>query len=133
MNRTRSLWNFILSALILICAACGNPRAEIVAPDTPPEAAHIRGTITDIFTTGEHINAIFVDGTALDNQDYDRASVQIVAETRIFRQRGPDYEVVASEQLTVGLQVSIVFTGEILERYPPAATAGEIIILSDED
>jgi hypothetical protein len=129
----------ILLSIGILCIGCGGKTdANSLPTVTPTQASalgehtktpHIRGTILDIFTQEGSISGIYIEGIVESDTTVDKARVGITEATRIYLQTASGYEVATPEQLTVGLKVEVLFTGTILESYPPQAKAGEILII----
>ena len=114
----------------------GTPAPAPAAPASPaeiPARVDIRGRITQHHRSvqGEPpIGTIRVEGTLEAGTSYDKASVRITRDTRIFKGRGGRR--MPFNSLTVGTLVEATFTGPVAESYPVQATASEIVILESE-
>jgi hypothetical protein len=129
----------ILLSISILCIGCrGATDANNTTTVTPTQASalgehtrnpHIRGTIVDVFTPEGSITGFYIEGIVESDTTVDKARVGITEATRIYLQTASGYEDATPEQLTVGLKVEVLFTGTILESYPPQAKAGEILII----
>jgi hypothetical protein len=70
-----------------------------------------------------------IEGPIADGTRFDKASVRITSETRIWVQQGAERRPASVEDLADGRQVEARFTGPVAESYPVQATASEIVIL----
>ena len=95
----------------------------------------IRGKITNIHranTDGGNdklLGSVMIEGVKEADTEFDKASVRITNETRIFDQRGKERKQASFDALKTGQKVEARFTGPVMESYPVQATAGEIVIL----
>jgi hypothetical protein len=95
----------------------------------------IRGTITSIHRADTQsqeegiMGTVLIEGAVEEDTEFDKASVTITEETRIFEQEGQGRRAVTFEALQVGQRVEARFTGPVMESYPVQATAREIVIL----
>lgn len=95
----------------------------------------IRGNITSIHRADAQsqeegtIGTVLIEGAIEEDTGFDKASVTITEETRIFEQEGQGRRAVTFEALQVGQRVEARFTGPVMESYPVQATAKEIVIL----
>lgn len=89
----------------------------------------IQGIVIRVFKTTGEIDAIFVEDIETSDAAYDKATVRLTDNTNIFISHNDTYILTDTTALTIGLQVAVVFTGTILERYPVSAEAEEILIL----
>ena len=94
----------------------------------------IRGKITNIHRAGQDVDdkllgSILIEGAKEADTEFDKASVRVTNETRIFDERGRERRQVSFYSLKTGQKVSARFVGPIMESYPVQATASEIIIL----
>jgi len=135
--------NLYLFAFLLICltiVGCnGQEKPPSVTPtDTPTpvsilatrsQSPDIRGEITAILETDGQINAVHIEGILEEDTKYDKATARIAEGTRIYVLKGSSYEVASTNQLSVGSKIEVLFTGEILEKYPVSAEASEILIV----
>ncbi len=129
----------ILLLTAILCIGCELTTDSNDLPTVTPTQAsalgehttnpHIRGTIVDVFTPEGSISGMYIEGIVESDTTVDKARVGITEATRIYLQTASGYEVATPEQLTVGLKVEVLFTGTILESYPPQAKAGEILII----
>ncbi len=118
----RGLKTFALSVTLLaLIAGC--------APAAPPTIAEadIRGTITHLDPAG----SILIEGVTEQDTEFDRASVTVTAETRIYRLEEGNLLPATFASLQVGQRVQAAFTGPVMESYPVQATASQVVILSD--
>lgn len=118
----------LVPALLLGCG--GSEPLALTKPD-------IVGTITYASSTtksriaGEDMT-ITVEGKVEKGAAYDRASVRVADETRVFVQKGDAFVSARPQALAVGQKVQATFTGPVAESYPVQATAGEIVIVSSK-
>jgi beta-N-acetylhexosaminidase len=98
------------------------------------EEIDIRGKITNIRRADRGVDdtllgAILIEGVKEADTGFDKASVRVTNETRIFDERETERKQVSFDALKTGQKVSARFVGPVMESYPVQATAGEIIIL----
>ncbi len=119
-------FSLILIGLLLILVSCGTP-AE-TAPTTSPA---IRGGINarSAGAAGDVVGSILVEGQIEPDTSFDKASVTITSQTRIFEQVGQDRRPATFEALQMGQTVEAWFIGPVAESYPVQATASDIVIL----
>jgi beta-N-acetylhexosaminidase len=96
--------------------------------------AHIRGNITNIYKTTEYktediIGSILIEGSIEKDTEYDKASVTITKETRIFESKNGKLIKVSFGSLKLNQRVQALFTGMVAESYPVQARAEELVIL----
>lgn len=95
----------------------------------------IRGNITSIHRADAQsqeegtMGTVLIEGAVEEDTEFDKASVTITEETRIFLQEGQERRAVTFEALQVGQRVEAQFTGPVMESYPVQTTAKEIVIL----
>jgi len=95
----------------------------------------IRGNITSIHRADTQsqekgiMGSILIEGAIEEDTGFEKASVTITEETRIFEGEGQERRTVTFEALQVGQRVEARFTGPVMESYPVQATAREIVIL----
>jgi hypothetical protein len=99
------------------------------------EEIDIRGKITNIRRADRDVDdnllgAILIEGVKEADTGFDKASVRVTKETRIFDERETGRKQVSFDSLKAGQKVSARFVGPVMESYPVQATAGEIIILN---
>lgn len=121
--------------LIPLLAGCGSKIDRNGARTPSGKDADIRGQITDIFIMeseegGGMLGSILIEGSLEEDTEFDRASVTLMADTRIYEQLGEEVVEAAFSDLQVGQRVQAVFTGPVAESYPVQATAAEILILA---
>jgi hypothetical protein len=129
-----NLLRVVLITFVSLVVACTplNPQ-----PDKPSQLAlkqvkpSIRGTITEVFQESDVPHGLFVAGIKESDTSYDKATVRLSSNTRVYEPQNTGYRLASVSQLTVGLTVEVVFTGTILERYPVSAEADEILILGE--
>jgi hypothetical protein len=128
MNPTRRSGRAAL-ALVLgtlgLLAGCGEPEPE-------PVTADIRGVITALTPAGEPgggLGSVRIEGAKQPDTRYDKASVRITSETRVFQQLGDFCRPLTFADLALGDKVEASFTGPVAESYPVQATASEVVIL----
>jgi len=120
----------LLAAVLSGCGQTPAPTAGVVRSLTGHSATpDVRGEVMGISQTGDRVSAIEVEGALTAETRYDRASVRITDNTRIFLLAENGYTPASAGQIALGQQVEVLFVGLILERYPVSAEAGEIIIL----
>ncbi len=135
----RQLGRLVMVVLILsLCIACfseitttKNPESLLATKSRTPD---ISGVVIDLYTANEHLNGFYIEGVLDDYTKYDKASVKVNEETRVFRVIGDTYEMVTTQEIKKEQIVEVIFVpGEILERYPVSAEAQEILIISQEN
>ncbi len=127
----------VISIALLAISGCGTS-PSLTPTQQPPELSarnpHIRGNITNIHTetatdSTNTVSKIFVEGANEADTVYDKASVGITPDTRIFMKQNQDYTLVSSHQLRVGQSVEVLFADPVQMSYPVQARAIEIIII----
>lgn len=111
-------------ALLLVCHAVPGGGKE--------GKADIRGVIktAKINKPDDKILAtLLVEGKPGKDVSYDKAFVKITKATKLVRVGAKDRKAATVEDLKVGVQVEMTFTGPVAESYPVQATAGEVRIL----
>jgi beta-N-acetylhexosaminidase len=94
----------------------------------------IRGRITNIYkstedSTGDIMGSILVEGNIEKDTEYDKASVTITKETRIFESKNGKLIKVSFDSLKPNQRVQALFTGPVAESYPVQVRAKEVVIL----
>ena len=117
--------------MLVVLAACGSSDAQ---PGQPPAAPDIRGTISSLQLAAagaqqDSLGSMLIEGPIADGTRFDKASVRITKETRIWEQQGAERRSSSTDALTAGQRVEARFTGPVAESYPVQATASEIVIL----
>lgn len=108
-----------------LLAGCGGSEPE-------PVTADIRGVITALTPAGEPgaaLGSVRIEGAKQPDTRYDKASVRITPETRVFQQLGDFRRPLTFADLALGDKVEARFTGPVAESYPVQATASEVVIL----
>jgi len=96
----------------------------------------VRGTITHLSRTeGEDrdkvLGRVFIEGAKEPDTQYEKASVMIRAETKLFVKRGKERKSTEFATLKEGQKVEASFSGPVAESYPVQATAAEITIIEE--
>ena len=94
--------------------------------------ADIRGNITNISKNTEDkniIGSILIEGNLERDTKYDKASVTITRQTRIFEYKNKKLIKADFESLKIGQKVQALFAGQVLESYPVQVKAIEVVIL----
>ena len=96
--------------------------------------ADIRGSITSIYkatedSTGDIIGSILIEGNIEKDTEYDKASVTITKETRIFESKSGNLIKASFGSLKPNQRVQALFTGPVMESYPVQVKAKEVVIL----
>jgi beta-N-acetylhexosaminidase len=96
--------------------------------------ADIRGSITSIYqatedSTGDVIGSILIEGNIEKDTEYDKASVTITKETRIFESKSGKLIKANFDSLKPNQRVQALFTGPVAESYPVQVRAKEVVIL----
>jgi len=94
----------------------------------------IRGIITNIYkaaedSTGDIIGSILIEGNIEKDTEFDKASVTISKETRIFESKSGKLIKASFDSLKPNQRVQALFTGPVLESYPVQVKAKEVVIL----
>ncbi len=97
-------------------------------PKTPPPKADVRGKIMEI-ETRQGIGRLLIEGKAEKDTQHDKASVRVLATTKIYFWVDGKKKEAKADDLKKGAIVQAVFKGPVAESYPVQATAGEILIL----
>lgn len=114
----------IFALVVLTAAGCGGSTDDLSGlPDGDPrlvqlrtEAPSIEGTITETDRNGR----ILVEEEPDEPSGSAKAWVQLTEETRVVR---PDGTTASRNDLEVGGEVSVWFTGPVAESYPVQAAA----------
>jgi hypothetical protein len=100
----------------------------------PSFAADIRGKITSVTLANKNASGlmgwIFVEGAKERVTSVDKASINVMARTDLFKMRDGKKAVATFEDLKVGQMVEATFSGPVAESYPVQVTAGAIVILA---
>src|SRR4030042_6675545 len=96
--------------------------------------ADIRGSITSINkstgdSTGDIIGSILIEGNIEKDTEYDKASVTITKDTRIFESKRGTLIKASFGSLKPNQRVQALFTGPVAESYPVQVKAKEVVIL----
>lgn len=145
MARPRAALAALALALILAMTSwgCGGPGGSGGAdgggapPSGPPDITgvivSVDGYAPGLPGPGEAVGSILVAAAPGAAPGYDRASVSINAETRIFiRERGAEPVPASAAALRVGRQAEVWFSGPAAESYPVQAPAGAVCVLEEE-
>jgi hypothetical protein len=100
------------------------------APDKPAETVDIRGRVTQSRRNAQGeppVGTVQVEGTLEPGTRYDKATIHVGHETKIFL--GRDGRQASFSFLHSGDLVEVTFTGPVAESYPVQATAAKIVIL----
>lgn len=129
MSRLNKLFRFVLIGLLLYLFLANLGCTSIPAPPASPPA--IRGSITQrsAGSGGDLLGSILVEGQTEEGTSFDKASIAITGNTRIFEQIGQNRQQTTFAALQVGRQVEAWFDGPVAESYPVQATASDIVIL----
>ncbi|MGB7921608.1 MAG: endonuclease/exonuclease/phosphatase family protein [Pyrinomonadaceae bacterium] len=104
------------------------------------DEADIRGSITNVrrahddddkgdSRSAKLLGTVMIEGVKEADTNFDKASVRVTNETRIFDRRGKERKQASFDDLKPGRKVAARFTGPVMESYPVQATASEIVIL----
>ena len=94
--------------------------------------ADIRGNMTNIAKNTEDkniIGSILKEGNLERDTKYDKASVTITRQTRIFEYKNKKLIKADFESFKIGQKVQALFAAQVLESYPVQVKAIEVIIL----
>jgi len=96
--------------------------------------ADIRGSITNIYkatedSTGDIIGSILIEGNIEKDTEFDKASVTITKETRVFESISGKLIKASFDSLKPNQRVQALFTGPVMTSYPVQGTAKEVVIL----
>ena len=111
--------------LLAVTVAGGTPA---LAQEGSGTTGGITGYITDLSET-----AALIEESPRDRSGSAKASVEITAETEVFRQGDQQRVPAGPEDLEVGQRVEATFVGPVAESYPVQTSAGSITILPDRD
>ena len=109
-------------------ASNGPAQPPGVSPDIEGYVASVWGSSADP-RPGDVLGSILIEGELERGMPFDRASVTIREDTRIYDGRAGELVEARFEDLEVGQRVQAVFTGPVAESYPVQATASQILIL----
>lgn len=133
----------VLVMTMLLCAACGagatvggDPATPADDVATPPSGSipDIRGMITTIQTSADPTQTgiagtMLVEGPIEGGTKFDKASITITADTRLFEQSGDERRPITVDAFRAGQRVEAWFTGPVMESYPVQVAALEIVIV----
>ena len=133
----------LMMTMLALCVACGvgttiggEPVTPVGDIATPPSGASpdIRGTITTIQTSADPsqmgiTGTMLVEGSIEGGTKFDKASITINGDTRLFEQTGDERRPVTVDAFRVGQRVEAWFTGPVMESYPVQVQALEIVIM----
>jgi beta-N-acetylhexosaminidase len=128
MKTVRPVAVLLLIALLSVNVGCTFYRVTDQAYD-------IRGSISSLSRADGQsrergiLGTVLVEGVVEKDTKFDRASVTVKDETRIFERKGGSRRSVTFDDLRVGQKVGARFAGPVLESNPVQATAAEIVIL----
>ena len=96
--------------------------------------ADIRGNITNISKAaedrpGDLIGSILIEGNIEKDTEFDKASVTITKETRIFESKSGKLIKASFGSFKPNQRVQALFTGPVMESYPVQVKAKEVVIL----
>ncbi|MCX7708771.1 MAG: YobA family protein [Clostridia bacterium] len=120
MKFKKSIVLLIGTLLLLSAAGCGK--------DESKEQIGIRGQITALVkNSGNKLSGILVEGKQESDTAYDKATVSISRNTKIFK--GTDKQKLSVEDLKEKMTVEVVFEGPVAESYPVQAKAKIVRVL----
>lgn len=117
---------FMLS-LMLVLALTIRVNAQETKPDIHGPADKVTAANADAKKIGI-IGSIFVEAPKDAKLAYDKASIRVLAQTKIQKMNGKLVEDAKFDEIKNGVKVSVWFTGPVAESYPVQATAGRILI-----
>ena len=125
----RKAAGLLISAAVLI--ACVVALTWSCAPASlPEEPPSIRGQITSITPSEKGSEgSVLIEGAKESDTEYDKASVRITADTRIFDADGDPG--LSFGDLETGMRVAAWFSGPVAESYPVQAQAEAVQVLSN--
>jgi hypothetical protein len=115
----------LLGSLLMIVGISRGASVDIRGPITSISAPRIAAGAGQNF-----VGTIMIEGKKEPDTNVDKASVRVTPKTRIFREENGKRIEATFADLQVGQRVTAQFTGPVAESYPVQATAGEIVILS---
>jgi apolipoprotein N-acyltransferase len=123
--KTALLIGALLAIAFLFIMGCG------LSNTAYGKKADIRGNITNITKTTEQniIGSILVEGNIEKDTKFDKASITITRQTRIFEYKDSKLVKAHFASLQIGQKVQALFTGQVLESYPVQVKAIEVVIL----
>ncbi len=131
----------LMATMLVLAVACGagatvgdapspSSEAPATAIDSPPD---IRGTITNVQPSADQSQGIagsmLVEGPIEGGTKFDKASITITGDTRLFEQVGDERRPVTVDAFRAGQRVEAWFTGPVMESYPVQVTALEIMLV----
>ncbi|PWA09996.1 DUF3221 domain-containing protein [Pueribacillus theae] len=123
----RLLVFFLLISSMLVVTGCGSNKSDTSEKDT---GVSIRGTIEEVEELkGVEGKQILVEGEKEKDTEYDKASVKVTEDTKVFSLKDGEKVKALMQELQKGLLVEVIFVGSVAESYPVQATASQIIIL----
>lgn len=127
---TSALLSLLVFFLLFFSAGCGksaNRKGEL-------NTADIRGFISDLGIVRKpmdnYLGYIFVEGEREPETQADRARITVTKKTTILSRIAGRETNLKFGELKIGDKVEVIFTGPVMESYPPQATAGAIVLLA---
>jgi hypothetical protein len=129
---------FLTFAFLLLPFAFAHAQAQPLKTMSASKIreADIRGNITSIHRapaddeSDNLLGTIMIEGVKEADTNFDKASVRVTNETRVFDGREKERQPTSFDALKTGQKVAARFVGPVAESYPVQATASEIIILN---
>lgn len=126
MTHTHAAIHATLTGLLVLALVTAVPGCAAAPPEEDPS---IRGTVTSL-ESGPTGATLLVESGPQPTYAYDRASIRVDGDARVFRATtDSDFEVATFADLALGQQLDVWFTGAVAESYPVQATAGTVVIL----
>ena len=130
------LWAALFGLSILL-AGCGLGDGATLTPTPEPIselATHakkpdIRGRIVKMIVREGELPYINIEGPIENETRIDKAFAKIELGTLIFQLLPEGYEKASVDDIHEGINVEVLYSGEVLEKFPRTGNAGEILII----
>ena len=122
-----------MSAALLILiplTGCIGSKIPGITPTTKSEGVSqvLQNTIS-VSGAGDIIGSILIEGNIEKDTEFDKASVTITKETRVFESKSGKLIKASFDSLKPNQRVQALFTGPVMESYPVQVKAKEVVIL----
>lgn len=94
-----------------------------------PQMSGVIAEIAQVEGQPPHALLLNVTQDSLYKPSLTKMSVGIVDFTRIFIEKDGEYQIISADELVLGMNVEVLFTGVIFEGYPVHGNASEIVVM----
>lgn len=147
LNKKQGALNLSLLMLLFILLLGIGARASHAGPDSKrpkdgpanmsmqKEGSPIKGRITTVTMADEqarrygNLGSIFVEAGSGDKAQFDKVSVDIKLDTKLFKRIGKDLKPANFNGLKIGQRVEVDVSGPVAYSYPVQVDADRIVIL----